>query len=70
MESPLTENLTVFYACEIVLALEALHKKHIVHRDMKLANVLIGADGHICLTDFGLSMELKEPKVLENKCGT
>jgi len=38
-----------------VAGLEHLHSKGIVHRDLKPENFLIGADGHIKLTDFGLS---------------
>ncbi|KAL5072980.1 hypothetical protein RYX36_011964 [Vicia faba] len=38
-----------------VLALEYLHTQHIIHRDLKPDNLLIGQDGHIKLTDFGLS---------------
>jgi len=40
---------------EMVLALEHLHNKRIVHRDLKPDNILINADGHLKLTDFGLS---------------
>lgn len=40
-----------------MLALEALHKKDIIYRDLKPDNIVIGADGHIMLTDFGLSRE-------------
>uniref|UniRef100_A0A0E0GSP2 non-specific serine/threonine protein kinase n=1 Tax=Oryza nivara TaxID=4536 RepID=A0A0E0GSP2_ORYNI len=39
----------------VVLALEYLHSMHIVHRDLKPDNLLIAHDGHIKLTDFGLS---------------
>lgn len=44
-----------FYAAEIVLALEHLHKNNIVYRDLKPQNIIIDKDGHIKLTDFGLS---------------
>lgn len=44
-----------FYAAEICLALQYLHKHGIVHRDIKPDNMLISASGHVKLTDFGLS---------------
>lgn len=44
-----------FYLAHVVLALEHLHAAGIVHRDLKPENMLIAADGHIKLTDFGLS---------------
>ncbi|KAJ3072845.1 hypothetical protein HK102_006152, partial [Quaeritorhiza haematococci] len=42
-----------FYACEIIYALAFLHGSGIIHRDLKPENVLIAADGHVKLADFG-----------------
>ena len=47
-----------FYAAEIVEGVESLHKNGVIHRDLKPENVLIGSDGHIILTNFGLSRML------------
>ncbi len=46
-----------FYAAEIVEGVDGLHAAGVIYRDLKPENILIGADGHIVLTDFGLSKE-------------
>lgn len=61
--SSLLENIGYFdehmarcYIGELIMALDYLHSKNIVHRDVKPDNLLISSTGHIKLTDFGLSM--------------
>ena len=50
----LSEETSRFYAAELVLAIESVHKLNCIHRDIKPDNILIGNEGHIKLSDFGL----------------
>ncbi|KAI8149359.1 kinase-like domain-containing protein [Fennellomyces sp. T-0311] len=52
--SRFSEPRSRFYCAEVLLALEHLHSKGIIYRDLKLDNVVLGADGHIKLADYGL----------------
>lgn len=52
-----TEDEVRIYIGEVILALEHLHKLGIIYRDIKLENILLDKEGHIVLTDFGLSKE-------------
>ena len=51
------EHRARFYAAEIMLAISYVHSLDIIYRDLKPENVLLDAEGHIRLTDFGLSKE-------------
>ena len=51
------EDVTCFWAAEMVIGLEFLHSCKVVYRDLKPENILIDSDGHVVLTDFGLSKE-------------
>ncbi|KAK3515506.1 hypothetical protein QTP70_024197 [Hemibagrus guttatus] len=66
-----TEDDVKFYLAELALALDHLHGLGIIYRDLKPENILLDEEGHIKLTDFGLS---KESIDHENKaysfCGT
>lgn len=46
-----------FYFIETMLAIEYLHKNDIIYRDLKPENILLDIDGHIRITDFGLSRD-------------
>ena len=61
---------TKFYIIELVLAIEFLHKNKMLYRDLKPENILIGADGHIKITDFGLSKIISENEKTYTICGT
>lgn len=72
-ERTFTENRARFYAAEILLALGYLHSLNIVYRDLKPENILLDSQGHIVLTDFGLSKEIGDLMGAEANhtfCGT
>uniref|UniRef100_A0AAR2KL98 Ribosomal protein S6 kinase n=1 Tax=Pygocentrus nattereri TaxID=42514 RepID=A0AAR2KL98_PYGNA len=64
------EQEVALYSGEIVLALEHLHQLGVVYRDLKLENILLDSNGHIVLTDFGLSKEFDEVERAYSICGT
>ena len=54
-ENLFPNDVALFYITEIVLALEYLHQYRIAYRDLKPENLLVAADGHIKITDFGFA---------------
>ena len=54
-ERRLSEEVAKIYTCEIILALEYLHKNGVIYRDLKPDNILVADNGHIKIADFGLS---------------
>ena len=54
-ERRFTEERVRFYAAEIASGLEYLHSHGIIYRDLKPENLLLTNEGHITMTDFGLS---------------
>ena len=59
-----------FFGAQIVLALEHIHDKGVVYRDLKPENVIISGDGYLRLTDFGMAKELSCSSRTNTFCGT
>jgi len=57
IEKRFTEERAKFYAAEIVSGMEYLHDAGVIYRDLKPENLLLSHQGHIVMTDFGLSKE-------------
>ncbi|KAF7721263.1 hypothetical protein EC973_004990 [Apophysomyces ossiformis] len=63
------------YTAEILLGLQELHRLGILYRDLKPENILLSSDGHLVLTDFGLSKQFEPGLSMDNQrtrtfCGT
>uniref|UniRef100_A0A1A9W9T2 non-specific serine/threonine protein kinase n=1 Tax=Glossina brevipalpis TaxID=37001 RepID=A0A1A9W9T2_9MUSC len=71
-EKCLKEDVIKICIAELVLALEVLHKLNVIHRDVKLENILLDDHGHIVLADFGCSKILSSETDYRahNRCGT
>ena len=70
-ENYFAEQRAKIYAAELVEALSYLHKNGVVYRDLKPENVLFDAQGHIKITDFGLSrINLGRKELTHSFCGT
>lgn len=65
-----TEDDVKFYLAELALALDHIHKLGIIYRDLKPENILLDTEGHISLTDFGLSKQPLDDSKAYSFCGT
>lgn len=57
-----SESEVLFYASEVILGLEHMHKRYVVYRDLKPANILLDENGHVRLSDLGLACDFSKKK--------
>lgn len=57
-EDRLPEEMTRFYIAEMIIAIDSVHKLNYIHRDIKLDNIVLDANGHPRLADFGSCLKL------------
>ena len=70
-EKKLSEERARIYLAEVLLAIEELHNREIIYRDLKPDNVVLDEEGHALLTDFGLSKEgVKNSEYTQSFCGS
>lgn len=70
-EKMFSEQVAAFYIGELVLALSHLHAQGIIYRDLKPENCLLDRDGHLIITDFGISKVADDEDSCANSfCGT
>ncbi|KAF9109422.1 hypothetical protein BGX27_007644 [Mortierella sp. AM989] len=67
---PMKEDVVRFYVAELALALNALHSRRVIHRDLKPDNILLDEHGHAHLTDFNIAVYFNPNKPLLSIAGS
>jgi len=57
-------------AIDIATGVQFLHSRNIIHRDLKSSNLLVDADFHVVLSDFGVSRVVSREKTMTTDIGT
>ena len=68
--SKLTEPVAKFIFKQIILGIKYIHDKSIIHRDIKLDNILLDLDNNIKICDFGVSRKINKGDIMFEQCGT
>jgi serine/threonine protein kinase len=68
--SKLNETTAKFIFRQIIEALQIVHSHNIVHRDIKLDNILIDLQNNIKICDFGVSKQVRKGDIMHDQCGT
>ena len=68
--SKLTEPVAKFIFKQIILGIKHIHDNSIIHRDIKLDNILLDLDNNIKICDFGVSRKINKDDVMFEQCGT
>jgi len=68
--SKLTEPVAKFIFKQIILGIKHIHDNNIIHRDIKLDNILLDLDNNIKICDFGVSRKINIGDIMFEQCGT
>ena len=67
---PLSIDEVIRVGVEVAEALEHIHAHHIIHRDVKAANLILGPEGRAVVTDFGIAFTASLPRLSRGTLGT
>ena len=71
IENEMNEEMARYYFKQILESVKKCHAHNVLHRDLKLDNLLLTADRKtVKLCDFGISRLMKDAEVVIGKCGT
>jgi serine/threonine protein kinase len=66
----LNEKISKFIFKQLITSIKYIHSKNIIHRDIKLDNILIDLNNNIKICDFGVGKQYIKGDKLKDKCGT
>ena len=66
----LTENMAKYVFNALINGLNHIHKRNIIHRDIKLDNILLNNEGELKICDFGVAKIIDPNEIIKEQCGT